>query len=91
MAPNNQTKVVLYAILKFLLATVSSVFQLHFLLFSNILKQHQTLQEEVATATRKKNYAMQRYNRLRNRYLRKKRRHWINPGRTLCVGGQVLL
>ena len=54
MAPNNHTEVVLYAILKVLLATVSSVFQLHFLLFSNILKQHQTLQEEVKSRAKRK-------------------------------------
>ena len=54
MAPNNETKVVLYAILKFLLAAVSSVFQLHFLLFSNILMQHQTLQEEVKSRAKRK-------------------------------------
>ena len=43
MAPSNQTKVVLYAILKFLLATVSSVFQLHSLLFSNSEKDVQQM------------------------------------------------
>ena len=84
MAPANniQRRMAIISAVKLLLTLVATTLQLHLLLFCQLLVQYQALRQEAYQSVEDKNRAVGRYRQLRNRFVRKRKRHWKNPGRT---------
>ncbi len=84
MAPANnfQRRMAIISAVKLLLTLVATTLQLHLLLFCQLLVQYQALRQEAYQSVEDKNRALGRYRQLRNRFVRKRKRHWKNPGRT---------
>ena len=82
MAADDQRKFVMITVLNLLLTTVSLALQLHSILAIQLLLQHEEIKRKLRVAIEERNRALGRYRVLRNRFLRRKRRHWKNPGRT---------
>lgn len=84
MAPNGpeMRRMLLIVLLQYLVLIISSALHLHLILMLKIYEQQQALKHEVNNAIQNKNKALARYKQLRGRFIRKKKRHWKNPGRT---------
>ena len=82
MAADDQRKFVMITVLNLLLTTVSLALQFHSILAIQLLLQQEEIKRKLRVAIEERNRALGRYRVLRNRFLRRKRRHWKNPGRT---------
>ena len=84
MAPysEQQNWKLLIAYLQFVIIAVSAVLHLHFMLMFQLLIQHQQLKQQLSQAIEEKHHALTRYRQLRNGFIRRRKRHWKNPGRT---------
>ena len=77
-----QQQTTIIFVIKLLLTMVSATLQLYVVVFLQLTFQYQALKQQASEAIQDRNYALHRFRHLRNRYLRKKKRNWKNPGRT---------
>ena len=83
LGPNDSQQRLLFIVLfQSLILITCTALQLHLILMLNILAQHQALKQEGTQAIQCRDRALQRYRQLRNRFMRKKKQHWKNPGCT---------
>ena len=80
-----QGRKLLIAYLQFVIIAVSAVLHLHFMLMFQLLIQHQQLKQQLSQAIEEKHHALTRYRQLRNGFIRRKKRHWKNPERTIII------
>ncbi len=81
MAPID-SHLLLIQVLKSILLVLSAALQLHSVLLIQVMVYRHNINQELLRAIEEKNRALFKYRQTRKRFIRNRKRHWKNPGRT---------